>query len=84
MGSGVPGRQGRAPSGLRERHQERADLLKRRLREARLPVMPSPSHVVPVLVGDARLCKELSDDLLEHHRICPLTLPRRARRGEGN
>src|SRR6185312_3541628 len=40
---------------LRTRHQERANRLKRRLAEAQLPVMPSPSHVVPVLVGDARL-----------------------------
>ncbi|HXP29646.1 MAG TPA: 5-aminolevulinate synthase [Stellaceae bacterium] len=54
---------------LRARHQERAALVKRRLREAQLPVMPSPSHVVPVLIGDARLCKEASDDLLERHAI---------------
>jgi 5-aminolevulinate synthase len=54
---------------LRERHQERAARLKRCLLAAELPVMPSPSHVVPVLVGDARLCKAASDDLLERHRI---------------
>ncbi|HEX7967318.1 MAG TPA: 5-aminolevulinate synthase [Stellaceae bacterium] len=54
---------------IRDRHQERAARLKRRLLEAKLPVMPSPSHVVPVLVGDARLCKEASDDLLARHRI---------------
>jgi 5-aminolevulinate synthase len=54
---------------LRARHQERAALVKRRLREAQIPVMPSPSHVVPVLIGDARLCKEASDDLLERHAI---------------
>ena len=33
----------------RERHQERAARLKRRLAEAGLPVMPSPSHIVPVI-----------------------------------
>jgi len=54
---------------LRKRHQERAALLKRKLTAAKLPVMPSESHIVPVLVGDARLCKEASDELLERHRI---------------
>jgi len=59
----------KAAADLRERHQERAALLKRRLAEAGLPVMPSPSHIVPVLVGDARLCKEAADDLLDRFRI---------------
>jgi 5-aminolevulinate synthase len=54
---------------LRARHQERAALLKRRLKEANLPVMNSPSHIVPVMVGDARLCKEASDALMERHGI---------------
>jgi 5-aminolevulinate synthase len=54
---------------LRVRHQERAAALKRLLVEAGLPVMPSESHIVPVFVGDAALCKRASDLLLERHHI---------------
>ena len=53
----------------RDRHQERAATLKRRLTEARLPVMPSPSHIVPVMIGNAALCKTACDELLHRHRI---------------
>jgi 5-aminolevulinate synthase len=48
---------------------ERATRLKRAFSEAGLPVMPSPSHIVPVLVGDAALCKSVSDALLREHAI---------------
>ena len=53
----------------RERHQERAATLKRRLAAAGLPVMPSVSHIVPVLVGDAVRCKQVTDELMENHKI---------------
>ena len=49
--------------------QERAARLKRLLAEAGLPVMPSPSHIVPVLVGNPALCKTVSDALLHDHAI---------------
>ncbi len=53
----------------RIRHQERVATVKHRLAAAGLPVMPSQSHIVPVLIGDAIRCKEVSDALLERHRI---------------
>jgi len=53
----------------RARHQERAATLKRLLREAGLPVLESVSHIVPLMVGDARLCKKASDDLMQKHGI---------------
>jgi 5-aminolevulinate synthase len=43
--------------------------LKKLFREAGLPVMNSPSHIVPVLVGDAVLCKSVTDTLLRDHAI---------------
>lgn len=53
----------------RTRQQEIATLLKARLAAAGLPVMPSPSHIVPVVVGDAALCKRVSDILLDRFKI---------------
>jgi 5-aminolevulinate synthase len=53
----------------RARHQERVAMVKRRLAEVGLPVMPSTSHIVPVLVGDAALCRTASDLLLRDHQI---------------
>ena len=54
---------------VRKAHQERAQALKDRLRQAGLPVMPSVSHIVPVLVGDPVHCKMISDILLEEHGV---------------
>jgi 5-aminolevulinate synthase len=53
----------------RTRHQERAATLKRRLTEAGLPVMPSESHIVPVLVGDPVYCRGVTDRLMSEYRI---------------
>jgi 5-aminolevulinate synthase len=59
----------RAHNELRELHQERAARLKSRLTEEGIPVMPSVSHIVPVLVADPVLCKQASDELLYKHNI---------------
>ena len=53
----------------RDRHQERAATLKKMLADAGLPVMPSVSHIVPVMVGDPVLCKQVTDDLMDRYGI---------------
>src|ERR1044071_3990364 len=53
----------------RERHQERAARVKAVLTAAGLPVMDSPTHIVPVMVGDPEKCKAASDLLLSAHGI---------------
>ena len=55
---------------LRELHQERARKLKHRLKKAGIPVMDcATEHIVPVLVGDAKKCKAMSDALLTDYNI---------------
>ncbi len=54
---------------LRDLHQERAARVKQRLAEAGLPVMDSPSHIVPLLVGDPVKCKAATDMLLDDFGI---------------
>ena len=53
----------------RDKHQERAAKLKKMLADAGLPVMPSVSHIVPVMVGDPVLCKQVTDDLMERYGL---------------
>jgi 5-aminolevulinate synthase len=53
----------------RERHHERAARTKAVLTAAALPVMTSPTHIVPVFVGDPERCKQASDLLLGEHGI---------------
>ncbi|ODN98384.1 5-aminolevulinic acid synthase [Cryptococcus wingfieldii CBS 7118] len=43
--------------------------VKRQFKDLDIPVVPNPSHIIPVLVGDAALAKEASDTLLAKHKI---------------
>ncbi|MGC8523309.1 MAG: 5-aminolevulinate synthase [Acidibrevibacterium sp.] len=68
---------------LKQSNTERAQLhervatVRRRLSAAGVPHLSNPSHIVPVMVGDAVLCKQISDRLLEHFAIYiePINFP---------
>src|SRR5210317_87586 len=62
---------------LRDLQQERAKVLKMRLKGMGLPIIDHGSHIVPVMVGDPVHTKMLSDMLLEDHGIYvqPINFP---------
>jgi len=53
----------------RRLQQMRVAQVRQRLSELGLPHKPNPSHIVPVMVGDAALCKRVCDLLLDRHDI---------------
>lgn len=54
---------------LRQQQQKHTSYVKQGFEEIGIPVIPNPSHIVPVLVGNADLAKQASDMLMEDHRI---------------
>ncbi|QDH16068.1 5-aminolevulinate synthase [Oecophyllibacter saccharovorans] len=67
----------RASATEREGQKRAVAYLRRRLDEAGLPYIDSPSHIVPVMVGDAKTCRALSDELLTRfgHYLQPINYP---------
>ncbi len=59
----------RSSSAERDRHQDRVARLRMRLDQVGVAHMPNASHIVPVMVGDAVLCKQISDELINRYGI---------------
>jgi 5-aminolevulinate synthase len=53
----------------RRRHQQVVAEVRRQLDEAEIPHLDNPSHIVPVMVGDAVRCKWISDLLLDRYAV---------------
>jgi 5-aminolevulinate synthase len=62
---------------LRDAQQTQARILKTRLKALGLPIIDHGSHIVPVIVGDPKHTKQLSDMLLENFGIYvqPINFP---------
>ena len=53
----------------RQQQQDRAERLKSMLRQCNIPFIDSVTHIVPVMIGDANLCREVSEILADEHNI---------------
>ena len=53
----------------REKQRDRVETVRRKLDMLGIPHLPNPSHIIPVMVGDARKCKMISDWLMDNHGI---------------
>lgn len=59
----------KSSSAERERHRDRVARVRARLDRAGVAHLDNPSHIVPVMVGDPALCRQISDALIERYGI---------------
>lgn len=66
-----------AGQALRDKQQLHAKILKMRLKALGMPIIDHGSHIVPVVIGDAKHTKALSDMLLEEFGVYvqPINFP---------
>ncbi|VVC26878.1 Pyridoxal phosphate-dependent transferase, subdomain 2,Aminotransferase, class I/classII,Pyridoxal [Cinara cedri] len=62
---------------LRKKHQENVQYLRQKLFAADLPVESTPSHIIPIKIGDPNLCSKISDLLLQEkgHYVQAINYP---------
>ncbi len=53
----------------RDLQKHRVEQVRRQLDMVGIPHLPNPSHIIPVMVGDAKKCKMISDWLMDNHGI---------------
>ena len=49
--------------------RDRVQRVRDRLKAIGIPTLENPSHIVPVMVGDPKHCKQISDWLMDNHGI---------------
>ncbi|XP_015374160.1 PREDICTED: 5-aminolevulinate synthase, erythroid-specific, mitochondrial [Diuraphis noxia] len=62
---------------LRKKHQENVKYLRQKLYAAGLPVESTPSHIIPIKIGNPNLCTKISDLLLQEkgHYVQAINYP---------
>lgn len=59
----------KADPARRLKQRANVESLKSMLAEAGLQFIDAPSHIIPLLIGDAHLCRQASETLLREHQI---------------
>ena len=54
---------------LRSKLKEKCLLIKEKLLAANIPFLKTKSHIIPLIIGDSKLCKKAADELLEKHNV---------------
>ena len=54
---------------LRKKLNEKCLLIKEKLLKSNIPFIKTKSHIIPIIIGDSVLCKKVSDELYDKHKV---------------
>lgn len=62
---------------LRKKHQDNVSYMKNKLTSVGLPLEQSPSHIIPIKIGDPQICSQIADTLLRErgHYVQAINYP---------